>query len=57
MQGFKTEEENGKLKLDRLCGIWVCLSTDADCGGKPIVGKRVQTPFQKIEEVREKLHT
>ena len=53
MQGFKNEEENGKLKSDRLCGIWVCLSTDADCEGEPIAGKRVQTRFQKIEDGRQ----
>ena len=49
----QTEEENGKLKSDRLCGIWVCLSTDADCEGEPIAGKRVQTRFQKIEDGRQ----
>ena len=53
MQRFKTEEENGKLKSDLLCGIWVCLSTDTDCGGEPIAGKRVQTRFQKIEDGRQ----
>ena len=52
MQGFKTEEENGKLKSDRLCGVWGCLGTDTDCGGEPIAGKRVQTRFQKMEEGR-----
>ena len=49
----QTEEGNGKLKSDLLCGIWVCLSTDTDCGGEPIAGKRVQTRFQKIEDGRQ----
>ena len=52
----QTEEENGKLKSDRLCGIWVCLSTDTDCEREPIAGKRVQTPFQEIEEGRQIAH-
>ena len=51
MQGFKTEEENGKLKSDRLCGIWVCLSTDTDCGlgASPLQVREYTHGFRKLK--------
>ena len=51
MQGFKTEEENGKLKSDRLCGIWVCLSTDTDCGlgASPLQVREYRHGFRKLK--------
>ena len=48
MQGFKNEEENGKLKSDRLCGIWVCFWVQT-LRASPLQVREYRHDFRKLK--------